>query len=55
VHAAAQVVTQAAPGQVLASSTVRDLVAGSGIELAHAGSAELKDVGGWQLYEAIAA
>jgi DNA-binding SARP family transcriptional activator/class 3 adenylate cyclase len=55
VHAAARVVTHAAPGQVLASSTVRDLVAGSGIEFAEAGSAELKDVGVWQLYEAIAA
>ena len=54
VHAAARVVAQAAPGQVLASSTVRDLVAGSGIEFAEAGSAELKGVGVWQLYEAIA-
>jgi class 3 adenylate cyclase len=47
-------VAQAAPGQVLASSTVRDLVAGSGIEFAEAGSAELQGVGVWQLYEAIA-
>lgn len=55
VDAAAQVVVQAAPGQVLASSTVGALLAGSGTEFAEAGSAELKDVGVWQLYKAIAA
>jgi class 3 adenylate cyclase len=53
VHAAARVAGYAAPGQVLASSTVRDLVAGSGIEFTDAGSAELKGVGTWQLYEAV--
>jgi class 3 adenylate cyclase len=53
VHAAARVAAHARPGQVLASSTVRDLVAGSGIEFEDAGSAELKDVGVWQLYEAV--
>jgi class 3 adenylate cyclase len=53
VHAAARVAAHARPAQVLASSTVRDLVAGSGIEFEDAGSAELKDVGVWQLYEAV--
>jgi class 3 adenylate cyclase len=54
VHAAARVAAQAAPGQVLVSSTVRDLVAGSGLEFADVGRAELKDIGAWQLYEAVA-
>jgi len=53
VHAAARVAAQAGAGQVFASSTVRDLVAGSGIEFADAGSAELKGIGTWQLYEAV--
>jgi hypothetical protein len=40
--------TQAA---VLVSQTVKDLVAGSGIEFADRGAAELKGVPGeWQLY-----
>jgi class 3 adenylate cyclase len=55
VHAAARVAGRAGAGQVLASSTVRDLVAGSGIAFAEAGSTELKDVGVWQLYEAVGA
>jgi DNA-binding SARP family transcriptional activator/pimeloyl-ACP methyl ester carboxylesterase len=55
VDAVARVVAQAAPGQVLASSTVHDLIAGSGIEFVEAGCAELKGIGVWQLYEAIAA
>jgi class 3 adenylate cyclase len=55
VDAAARVVARAAPGQVLVSSTVHDLIAGSGIEFAEAGVAELKGVGVWQLYEAVAA
>ena len=38
-------------GEVLVSSTVRDLVAGSGLEFAERGSAELKGVPGeWRLY-----
>ena len=41
----------AAPGQVLVSRTVRDLVAGSGIEFADKGDHELKGVPGtWQLF-----
>jgi class 3 adenylate cyclase len=51
VHAAARVAASAEAGQVLASSTVRDLVAGSGLEFEDRGSVELKDVGAWTLYE----
>jgi class 3 adenylate cyclase len=52
VHVAARVAGRAAAGEILATSTVRDLVAGSGIVFADRGSAELKDVGAWHLYEA---
>ena len=46
VHVGARVAAQAAPGEVLVSSTVRDLIAGSGIELADRGLFELKGVDG---------
>ena len=50
VHIGARVVAQAAPGEVLVSSAVRDLVVGSGIEFADRGTHELKGVPGeWQL------
>jgi pimeloyl-ACP methyl ester carboxylesterase/class 3 adenylate cyclase len=50
VHIGARVAAAASPGEVLVSSTVRDLVAGSGIEFEDAGSRELKGVpGSWQL------
>jgi pimeloyl-ACP methyl ester carboxylesterase len=55
VHAAARVAAQAEPGQVLASSTVHDLVAGSGIRFRDIGSTDLRGVGEWQLYEVVAA
>jgi class 3 adenylate cyclase len=51
VHAAARIAAQAAAGVVLASSTVRDLVAGSGIRFVPRGSAELKGIGTWELFE----
>jgi pimeloyl-ACP methyl ester carboxylesterase len=38
---------RAVPGEVLVSSTVKDLVAGSGIAFADRGEQELKDVGSW--------
>ena len=42
---------QAGLGEVLVSSTVKDLVAGSGIGFADRGAAELKGVPGeWRLY-----
>ena len=41
----------AAPGEVLVSSTVKDLVAGSGIEFEDRGTHELKGVPGeWRLF-----
>ncbi len=47
----ARVAARAAPGEVLVSSTVKDLVAGSGIRFADRGVAELKGVPGeWRLY-----
>ena len=51
VHIGARVAAQADAGEVLVSSTVKDLVAGSGIEFEERGSAELKGVPGeWRLY-----
>jgi pimeloyl-ACP methyl ester carboxylesterase/class 3 adenylate cyclase len=51
VHIGARVAAQAAPGEVLVSSTVRDLVAGSGLAFEDRGRHALKGVpGDWQLY-----
>ena len=51
VHIAARVGASAAPGQVLVSRTVKDLVVGSGIEFTNRGEHELKGVPGmWQLF-----
>jgi class 3 adenylate cyclase len=51
VHIGARVAAHAAPGEVLVSSTVKDLVAGSGIEFADRGVAELKGLPGeWRLF-----
>jgi class 3 adenylate cyclase len=50
VHICARVAARAAPGEVLVSGAVRDLVVGSGIEFADRGSHELKGVPGeWRL------
>jgi pimeloyl-ACP methyl ester carboxylesterase len=50
VHTAARVVASAQPGEVLVSGTVRDLIAGSGIELEDRGVHSLKGIPGeWQL------
>jgi pimeloyl-ACP methyl ester carboxylesterase len=47
----ARVAAQAAPGEVLVSQTVKDLVAGSGLAFEDRGAAELKGVPGeWRLY-----
>jgi class 3 adenylate cyclase len=52
VHVTARVGAMAGPGEVLVSGTVKDLVLGSGIELADRGVHELKGVPGrWQLFE----
>jgi pimeloyl-ACP methyl ester carboxylesterase len=51
VHIGARVAKQAQPGEVLVSSTVKDLVAGSGIRFLERGTAELKGVPEqWRLY-----
>lgn len=46
VHAAARVMSLAAGGEVLVSSTTRDLLEGSGLELEHRGAHELKGLSG---------
>jgi class 3 adenylate cyclase len=51
VHTGARVAALAAPGEVLVSRTVRDLIAGSEIELVPRGTHRLKGISGeWQLY-----
>jgi class 3 adenylate cyclase len=51
VHTGARVAAEAGPGEVLVSSTVKDLVAGSGIQFADRGVHALKGVPGeWRLY-----
>ena len=51
VHIGARVAKQAQPGEVLVSSTVRDLVAGSGLRFRERGSTKLKGVPEeWRLY-----
>lgn len=51
VHVGARIAAHAGPGEVLVSSTVQDLVAGSGIEFVDRGSHKLKGVPGeWRLY-----
>jgi class 3 adenylate cyclase len=53
VHIAARVMAAAAPGEVLVSRTVRDLVAGSGITLQDRGTHTLKGLDDpWQLFAA---
>jgi class 3 adenylate cyclase len=44
VHIGARIAAEATPGEVLVSSTVKDLVAGSGIEFLERGTAELRGV-----------
>jgi class 3 adenylate cyclase len=54
VHTCARVTSLAAPGEVLVSRTVTDLVAGSGIEFVEKGEFSLKGVpGNWSLFSAI--
>jgi DNA-binding beta-propeller fold protein YncE len=51
VHTGARVLTAADPGEVLVTATLRELVAGSGLEFADRGRHTLKGVpGSWQLY-----
>jgi class 3 adenylate cyclase len=54
VHIGARVAALAEPGEVLVSSTVKDLVAGSGIRFEDRGVAALKGVPDkWRLYVAL--
>ena len=56
VHIGARVAAEAGPGEVVVSSTVKDLVAGSGIAFRDRGAAELKGVPGeWRLFAVEAA
>jgi len=51
VHIGARVAATAAPGEVLVSSTVKDLVAGSGLRFADRGTQPLRGVPGeWRLF-----
>ncbi|HJU86827.1 MAG TPA: adenylate/guanylate cyclase domain-containing protein, partial [Gemmatimonadota bacterium] len=51
VHAGARIASQARPRQVLVSQTVKDLVAGSGLQFQPAGTHALKGIPGeWPLY-----
>ena len=51
VHIGARVAAAAKPGEVLVSSTVHDLVAGSGLRFRERGAVELKGIpGDWRLY-----
>jgi len=55
VHTGARVLGHAGPGEVLVSQTVKDLVAGSGIEFQDRGTHQLKGVpGDWRLYSVAA-
>ena len=52
----ARVAALAGPGEVLVSQTVKDLVAGSGLEFEDRGAHELKGVpGDWRLYAVMTA
>jgi class 3 adenylate cyclase len=52
VHIGARVLDKAGPGQVLVSSTVKDLVVGSGIHFRERGAHELRGgPGEWNLFE----
>jgi class 3 adenylate cyclase len=54
VNIGARIAALAGGGEVLVSSTVRDLIVGSGIEFAERGSQELKGVPGeWRIYRVV--
>jgi class 3 adenylate cyclase/streptogramin lyase len=55
VHIGARIMALSGPGQVLVSSTARDVVSGSGLELESRGRHSLKGVADeWQVYELVA-
>jgi class 3 adenylate cyclase len=54
VHIGARVAAEAGPGDVVVSSTVKDLVAGSGIEFEDRGEHQLKGISeAWHLYAVV--
>ena len=54
VHTGARVAAKADPGEVLVSSTVKDLVAGSGLAFEDRGAHELSGIPGeWHLYSVV--
>ncbi|HEY8629406.1 MAG TPA: adenylate/guanylate cyclase domain-containing protein, partial [Gaiellaceae bacterium] len=54
VHIGARVASLAEPGEVLVSSTVKDLVAGSGIAFKDRGDHQLKGIPeAWRLFEVV--
>jgi class 3 adenylate cyclase len=54
VHIGARVASEAKPSEVLVSSTVKDLVAGSGLEFRERGLTQLKGIPGeWQLFSLV--
>jgi class 3 adenylate cyclase len=53
VHAAARILAIAEPGEVLVSGTVRDLLAGSGLEFTDRGEFELRGIEGRRLLAAL--
>jgi len=56
VHTGARIASAAGPGEILVSSTVKDLVSGSGLNFTDRGMHELKDIARpWQLFAASAA
>ena len=53
-HIGARVASLAGPSEILVSSTVKDLTAGSGITFADAGERELKGIPDrWRLYRVV--
>lgn len=54
VHVAARIAAAAEPGEVLVSSTVRDLVSGSGLRFTDRGTPALKGIDtAWQCFAAV--
>jgi class 3 adenylate cyclase len=55
VQVGARVASLAGPSEVLASGTVKDLVAGSGLEFENRGTHSLRGVAGeWRLFRVVA-
>ena len=54
VHAAARIMGHAGPGEVLVSTTTKDLVSGSGLSFADRGERELRGIGPRRLFAAAA-